>query len=293
MIQVLYMKQKMKKNTKISYGDWTPHLESSTEQIDLTQVRKLAGVLNIDETAFEPENDLPPMWHWLFFLHRSTTENIGEDGHPKRGGFFPPIKLQRRMFAGERIVFHSPLKIGLPATRTGTIVNLEEKVGSKGPMILLSAHYQIKQDEVLCIEDTHNIVYLDNNDSTPAPGADSYVPPNNKWYKKYKVDPVFLFRYSALSFNSHRIHYDRDYTVNVEKYPGLIVHGPLTALLLSELVRSKTNKPMKSFSFRGQAPIFEPWPFYAVGAPSKNGEINLEAVRNDSVIAMTATAKFD
>lgn len=279
-------------NPDISYGDWTPSVETETENIDLTQVRKMAGVLDLDEAEFNAGTPLPPMWHWLFFLHRAPTANIGPDGHPKRGGFFPPIELQRRMFAGEQIKFHAPLLVGQPATRTGTITRLDEKEGRNGRMVLASAQYRIEQDGKLCVEDTHDIVYIGGGGTTPAPGPDSFTPPEGAWHREIKADPVFLFRYSALSFNSHRIHYDREYAQNEEGYPGLIVHGPLTALLLAELARTNVDAPMTQFSFRGRAPIFEPWPFHVVGDLGDDGSAELQAVRNDATVAMTATAQF-
>ncbi|NKB50245.1 MAG: acyl-CoA dehydrogenase [Alphaproteobacteria bacterium] len=282
----------MEINPDISYGDWTPSLETVTENIDLTQVRKLASVLDLDEADFDDGAALPPMWHWLFFLHRAPTAHIGPDGHPKRGGFFPPVELQRRMFAGERIKFHAPLRVGQPATRTGTITSLDEKQGRNGRMVLASAQYRIEQAGALCVEDTHNIIYIAGGGATPAPGADAFTPPEGAWHRQIKADSVFLYRYSALSFNSHRIHYDRDYAQNEEGYPGLVVHGPLTALLLAELARAHVDAPMTEFTFRGRAPMFEPWPFHLVGQPGDDGSAELQAVRNDATVAMTATAQF-
>ena len=282
----------MEVNPDISYGGWTPTVETVTEAIDLTQVRKFANVLDLDEGAFEDGAMLPSMWHWLFFLHRAPTARIGPDGHPQRGGFFPPVELQRRMFAGERTTFHKPLVIGQPATRTGTITGLDEKEGRSGRMVLASAEYRIEQGGTLCLEDTHDIVYIAGGGTTPAPGPDSFAPPDGAWHREVKADPVLLFRFSALSFNSHRIHYDADYAKNEEGYPGLVVHGPLTALLLAELARLNMDVPMTRFSFRGRAPIFEPWPFHLVGQLDNNGIADLQAVRNDATVAMTATAQF-
>ena len=282
----------MEINTDISYGDWTPSVETVTETIDLTQVQKFAGVLDLDETVFEDGAALPPMWHWLFFLHRAPTAQIGPDGHPRRGGFFPPVELQRRMFAGEQTKFHTPLRIGQPATRSGTITRLDEKEGRSGRMVLASANYRIEQASTLCVEDTHDIVYIAGGGASPAPGPDSYTPPNGAWHRAVKADPVLLFRFSALSFNSHRIHYDADYAQNEEGYPGLVVHGPLIAMLLAELARANVDAPMTEFTFRGRAPIFEPWPFHLVGQPSESGSAELQAVRNDATVAMTATAQF-
>ncbi len=286
----------MEVNPDISYGDWTPIVETATETVDLTQVRKFANVLDIDETTFEDGGELPSMWHWLFFLHRAPTAKIGFDGHPERGGFFPPVELQRRMFAGERVKFHAPLVIGQPATRTGTITRLDEKEGRAGRMVLATAQYQIEQGGALCVEDTHDIIYIAGGGQTPAPGPDDFTPPEGAWHREVKADPVLLFRFSALTFNSHRIHYDADYARNEEGYPDLVVHGPLTALLLSELARASMASPMTEYSFRGRAPIFEPWPFHLVGQPgdakANGGTVELEAVRNDDTVAMTATAQF-
>ncbi len=282
----------MDAETDIRYGDWTPVVETATETIDLTQVRKFANVLDLDETAFDEGAPLPPMWHWLFFLHRAPTARIGADGHPERGGFFPPVELQRRMFAGEHTKFHAPLVIGEKATRTGTITSVEEKEGRAGRMVLASAQYRIQQGGTLCIEDTHNVIYITGGGKTPAPGDDTFAPPEGAWHRRVKTDPVLLFRFSALTFNSHRIHYDADYARNEEGYPDLVVHGPLTALLLCELARANTDTPMTEYSFRGRAPIFEPWPFHLVGQPGDDGAVELQAVRNDATVAMTATAQF-
>lgn len=282
----------MDANPEIRYGDWTPIVETATETIDLTQVRKFANVLDIDEATFEDGSELPPMWHWLFFLHRAPTARIGADGHPQRGGFFPPVELQRRMFAGERATFHAPLVIGQPATRTGTITKLDEKEGRAGRMVLATAQYNIEQGGELCVEDTHDIIYITGGGETPAPGADAFSAPEGAWHREVKADPVLLFRFSALTFNSHRIHYDPDYAKSEEGYPALVVHGPLTALLLSELARANRDAPMTQYSFRGRAPIFEPWPFHLVGQPGDGGTVELEAVRNDGTVAMTATAQF-
>ena len=282
----------MEINPDISYGDWTPTVETVTETIDLTQVRKFASVLDLEEGRFDDGAALPAMWHWLFFLHRAPSANIGPDGHPRRGGFFPPVELQRRMFAGERVSFHAPLVIGQPATRTGTITRLDEKEGRSGRMVLASAQYRIEQGGTLCVEDTHDIVYIAGGGATPAPGPDAFSAPDGAWHREVKADPVLLFRFSALSFNSHRIHYDAVYAQNEEGYPGLVVHGPLTALLLSELARAQMATPMTQYSFRGRAPIFEPWPFHLVGQPGDGGAVKLEAVRNDGTVAMTATAQF-
>ncbi len=276
----------MEVNPDISYGDWTPIVETATETVDLTQVRKFANVLDIDETTFEDGGELPSMWHWLFFLHRAPTAKIGLDGHPERGGFFPPVELQRRMFAGERVKFHAPLVIGQPATRTGTITRLDEKEGRAGRMVLATAQYQIEQGGALCIEDTHDIIYIAGGGQTPAPGPDDFTPPEGTWHREVKADPVLLFRFSALTFNSHRIHYDADYARNEEGYPDLVVHGPLMATELCDALTGHQAVVPCRYTYRAQAPVFTTTPVrIEAGAPGPDREGQIR--RSDGVVSMT------
>lgn len=274
----------------IRYGDWTPQDEILTEVLDPVQAKKLAATLDLDEDEFAPGAPVPAMWHWIYFLPRAKQSTIGTDGHPKRGGFFPPVELTRRMFAGQRTTVHRPLLLGREATRRGRIVALDEKSGARGRMVLATARYTIEQDGETCFTDEHDVIYLDADGKTPEPGPDAFeAPADATWHRSVTVDPVMLFRYSALIFNGHRIHYDRDYTRDEEGYPGLVVTGPLTATLLADLARYGAERPLAAFSFRGRAPLFDSRPFHLIGR-REGDSVALEARRADGVLAMTATA---
>ena len=275
----------------VSYGNWTPQTEILTERIDATQARKLAATIDRSEDGIEDGMPLPAMWHWVYFLPRAPMAKIGADGHPERGGFFPPVELQRRMFAGARTTFHAPLVIGEAATRTGVITSLAEKESRNGRMVLATARYEIVQGGKIKITDEHDVIYIAGGGTTPAPGPDTFDAPGNGWHRQVHVDGVMLFRYSALIFNGHRIHFDREYTREVEGYPGLVVTGPLTALLLAEFAQTNTGRDLAAYGFRGRAPLFDFAPFHLVGdATGDTAEVT--AIRSDGVTAMTATGEL-
>jgi 3-methylfumaryl-CoA hydratase len=276
----------------VSYGDWTAQPERIEEFLAPTQARKLAGLLDLDPGGVDDGFGLPPMWHWLYFHASARTSQIGPDGHPRRGGFFPPVELQRRMYAGSTLTFHEPLRTGAMATRHGEITALEEKQGRNGRMVLATAVYRYEQAGRLCLTDEQNIIYLEPGAPVPAPESLPFAPPADAEWRTVRPDPVLLFRYSALSYNSHRIHYDRDYARAEEGYPGLVVHGPLTALLLAELGRSLNPAPPRRLQFRGLAPLFDTAPFHLVARTGENGAMELEAIRPDGAVANRATLEF-
>lgn len=224
----------------------------------------LAALLD-HQTPPWPRGEVPPLGHWLYFLPCALQSDIGEDGHPKRGGFLPPIPLPRRMWAGGSLNFHAPMRIGAPIERVSTITDVVAKSGNSGDMVFVTVDHRISNDGTLLIEERQDIVYR-----TPAPpaapaAAAPTVAPETRAAdatRGYQADPVALFRFSALTFNSHRIHYDRDYACNEEGYPGLVVHGPFAATLLADLwLRTYGGKRMKGFSFRARAPLFDTAPF--------------------------------
>ena len=276
----------------VAYGEWRPSEEVLEEMIDVKPALGMAALLDLP-TRPEPGDDLPPMWHWLYFVTRPRQSDIGPDGHAKRGSFWPPVELQRRMFAGARLAYHRPLQIGRPATRRGIITAVAEKSGSRGPMVFATVTYRYEQDDEACFEEVFDAVYIGPQAPIAAPEVPDprWAPPANAWSRRIEPDPVMLFRYSSLTFNGHRIHYDRSYAHDVEGYPGLVVHGPLTATLLAELVRAREPAPLTGFAFRARAPLFDLAPFYVVGEPEGGGTVALEARRLDGTVAMTATAE--
>lgn len=275
-----------------AFSDWIGREETSGDQIALAPVRAAAATLDDDPAAFAEGAGLPPLWHWFFFLSPAPQAKLGTDGHPERGGFMPPIALPRRMFAGATLRFHQPLVIGEPARRTARIVSVSEKSGRSGTLAFVGVDYRIEQDGRLCIEEHQDIVYREPGAPVPAPVPVALPePPAGAWTQTIVPDPRLLFRFSALTFNAHRIHYDRPYATGVEGYPGLVVHGPLTAVLLMELVRRNTKRPVTGYTFRGQAPLFDLAPFRLVGKPG-DGAVALEALGPDGHTAMTATAEL-
>ena len=237
---------------------------------------------------------LPHLWHWLYFLPMYAQSEIGADGHAKRGGFLPPVPLPRRMWAASDFTFHTPLLVGDALRRTSTIVDVKEKSGRTGNLIFVKVRHEISRNGAShpALTEHHNIVYRDAprpDDMVPAPTP---APASSAWQRRIVPDDVLLFRYSALTFNGHRIHYDRKYVTEVEGYPGLIVHGPLIATLLMDLLRS--NKPdavVSHFEFKAIRPTFDIHFFSVHGEPSADGKtVRLWGRDHEGFLTMDATA---
>lgn len=273
--------------------DWIGSKEVREEIISEFPARAAAAMLDLDGEPMTRGNPLPPLWHWFYFLPLAARSQIDLDGHPKRGGFFPPVALPRRMFAGARTRFHRPLTIGEPAVREGEILNVAEKSGKAGQLVFVTVRYLIKQGGEVRIDEEQDIVYKEPGRPIPAPEPLDSPPdaPAGAWIKDVKPDTVLLFRFSALTFNAHRIHYDRPYALQEEGYPGLVVHGPLTAVMLAWLTLENSGKPIAGFSFQGRAPLFDLHPFRLLG--QREGDtVALEARGPDGKIAMQATAEL-
>jgi 3-methylfumaryl-CoA hydratase len=272
------------------YSDWIGSTEEAEELIALAPVQAAAATLDDTTTEFVSGSPLPPLWQWFFFLPRVPQSRLGEDGHPRRGGFMPPIELPRRMFAGARMRFLKPLRIGRPARRHSVIRDVSEKDGRAGKLAFVTVAHRIHQDGEVCIEEEQDIVYREPGAPVAAPEPSGFASaPEGSWTRLITPDPILLFRFSALTFNAHRIHYDRTYATTREGYPGLVVHGPLTALLLMELVRLHADRPATAFAFRGLAPLFDLAPFRLIGTPDGD-RVHLEAHGPDGKTTMTASA---
>ena len=226
--------------------------------------------VTLDETAPQEGDALPPCWHWAWFNDVKPAAQLGRDGHPQRGDFIPPVPLPRRMWAGGEIEFRKPLVIGKQAMRTSTIEALKERTGSSGDLAILTIHHQISQEDSVCIDERQNLVF--RNDPAPnAPAPEPITPPQNpEETVSFTPDPVMMFRYSALTFNGHRIHYDVDYARNVEGYPDLVFHAPITATKLCQLGWKAGAR--KKFTYRATAPLFcnEPVKFCAMANSDGN-----------------------
>jgi 3-methylfumaryl-CoA hydratase len=270
---------------------WIGRSECSEETIALAPALRLLATLDDEDTQLQVQDPLPPLWHWLYFLPDAPTREIGPDGHARRGGFMPPVALPRRMFAGSQVAWRAPLAIGATARRTREVISVEQKDGRDGPLIFVVVDERIEQDQRVCIEERQTIVYRGPGVThVAAAAAPSWPPPPaGSWVRILTPAPALLFRFSALTFNAHRIHYDRAYAVGEEGYPGLVVHGTLLALLLMELVRRNERRPVTHFSFRARAPLFDLVPLRLVASISSQRAV-LTAEGPDGTPATEAEA---
>ena len=277
--------------------EWIGKSETVTDIVTATPYAALSATL--DRPAERPPSGtpLPPLWHWLYFLPLYRQSEVGPDGHARRGGFLPPVPLPRRMWAGSQFTFHRLLYVGDSVTRVSTIDDVTEKSGRTGPLVFVKVRHEItrNQEATPVLTEFHNIVYREAprpDDVAPPPQA---APGASAWERKWVPDDVLLFRYSALTFNGHRIHYDRKYVTEVEGYPGLIVHGPMIATLLLDLLRwQMPDAKVAKYEFRAERPIFDINHFFVCGEPQPDGKtIRLWARDHEGWLAMDASAVIE
>ena len=274
--------------------EWIGKSETVSDIATATPFAALAATL--DRAPERPPfgTPLPALWHWLYFLPLHRQSEIGPDGHAKRGGFLPPVPLPRRMWAGSQFEFHKPLRVGDNLTRVSTIHDVTEKSGRTGTLVFVKVRHEIRRgdDSDIALTEFHDIVYREApkpDDVAPPPKA---APSSGTWEKQWVPDDVLLFRYSALTFNGHRIHYDRRYVTEVEGYPGLIVHGPMIATLLLDLLRHQLpDAEVARYEFRAVRPVFDINHFFVCGEPQQDGKtFRLWARDHDGWLTMDATA---
>jgi 3-methylfumaryl-CoA hydratase len=276
------------------WATWIGGSERSVDRVTASPIARLAATLDRDDPPPRDGDPLPPLWHWLYFLPHDRQSGIGDDGHARRGGFLPPIPLPRRMWAGGRLTFRAPLHVGEFIARESQIVDIAHKEGRTGPLAFVVVRHMISGENGVAIVEEHDIVYRGEPREGERRSATSPAPVDAAWSREIHPDPVLLFRYSALTFNSHRIHYDRRYVTEVEHYPGLVVHGPLIARLLVDLLRRATpHARLAAFSFRATSPLFDGEPFFVRGDPGHEAAgVHLWAATPHGVLAMDATATF-
>ena len=270
---------------------WIGRTQSAHDVMSVGSAQALAATL--DQTSqFVAGDALPPLWHWIYFWELSPQSECGEDGHPKRGGFLPPVPLPRRMWAGGRLRFDHAITLGASATRDSRIEDVNIKSGKSGQLAFVTVSHQISSAGQTAIYEEHDIVYRDHPKVGAPPTQPKIASTDAVWSRTITPDPVLLFRYSALTFNGHRIHYDRSYVTQVEGYPGLIVHGPLIAILMIELVRSHCpGRQIQSFDFRAVSPLFDTASFSVHARPEVDGKtIQCWAANQHGELAMQAVA---
>ena len=264
-------------------NDWIGRSRRSQAYLDPWPAAALHATLGLAGAAPESGDELPPLWSWLYFLDVVPTGELGEDGHPQKGGFMPPVELPRRMWAGSRVEFHAPLEVGRSYERVSTVTDISAKSGRTGRLCFVTVDHEIGDRDGVAVRERQTVVYRE----PPAPGA---APPAQspaqaaEWRSAWSADQRLLFRYSALTFNTHRIHYDEPYAMGVEGYAGLVVHGPLQATLMVQLAREQCDSRLASFEFQGKQPLFAGQPFEVCGAPDGD-EVALWVQRADGVTA--------
>ena len=277
---------------------WIGRTTLAVDEVTAVPVRALAATLDRDDGARAGEA-LPTCWHWLYFLPVARPSEISSDGHPRRGAFLPPVPLPRRMWAGSQLELHRPISVGQALVRRSCIEDVRLKEGRAGPLVFVTVCHELQAQGELAITERHDIVYRDlHRPGEPGPAraaaaALSAAPAGGTWTRRIVADDVMLFRYSALTFNGHRIHYDRRYATEVEGYPGLVVHGPLIATLLLELLRRELPQAQVTrFEFRAVKPIFDIAPFDLHGRRDGVRRVRLWALTPEGELAMDANAEL-
>jgi len=272
--------------------EWRGKTESRSGEITSAPIAALSATLDRDDPFPRAGDALPPLWHWLYFLPIPRQSELGPDGHAKRGGFLPPVPLPRRMFAGDRVQFHRPLRVGETISRLSRIIDVNHKLGRSGPLVFVVVRHEISDRQGVAVTEEHDIVYRDSPNPTDSAPAPQTPPSGATWTREILPDATLLFRYSALTFNGHRIHYDRRYATEAEGYPGLVVHGPLIATLLLDLLRRNlADSNVSSLSFRAVRPLFDIAPFSVCGKAASDGKaVQLWATDSEGSLAMEAAA---
>jgi len=275
------------------YEAWIGRTETQTVNIENAVTSAMAATLDY-ETAPANGDALPNGWQWLYFNPKARRSELGVDGHPARGGFLPPVKLPRRMWAGSRIDYLADIPVSAVAEKTSEILSVKNKQGKSGALCFVTVKHTISCDGKVCIEEEQDIVYRDvapaSSGTPPKPMRHEAVA---EWSEDFQPDTPLLFRYSALTFNGHRIHYDKPYACNEEGYPDLVVQGPLTATLLQKFaVDCAQGQKLASFSFRGVSPLFVDRAFKLEASREDDKKLNVWARGPNGELSMSATAVF-
>jgi 3-methylfumaryl-CoA hydratase len=273
---------------------WIGRSETVLDTVHPTPVLALAATLDHPPASVPMGAPLPPLWHWLYFLPLHRQSEIGPDGHARRGGFLPPVPLPRRMWAGSQFEFRSAVRVGDRVARTSTIDDVSIKEGRTGQLVFVKVRHELRCNDATdaALVEFHDIVYREAQRADDVPPPPQAAPRGGLWMRERVPDEVLLFRYSALTFNGHRIHYDRPYASRVEGYPGLVVHGPLIATLLLELLRhERPDADLLAFRFKAMRPTFDGRPMRVHGQPTGDDKsVRLWATDHEGWLTMDASA---
>jgi len=275
-----------------AYSEWIGRVEEAEDSVPAQTARALAATLDMDAAAragagIAAGGPLPPLWHWLAFLPDAPMSALDLDGHPRRGGFLPPVPLERRMWAGGKLRWRGDLRIGETIHRRSEITAVSEKTGKTGRMVFVTVAHRISTARGLAVTETQDIVYMPMPERfTPPPPIPA---PGGDWVEPVPMDTARLFRFSAVTFNAHRIHFDLAYAMKVEKYPGLVVHGPLQAILLIEAARRhRAGAWPRGYTFRGVRPLLHTDALRLIGGAETDGAQDLCTATGEDYVCMQA-----
>jgi 3-methylfumaryl-CoA hydratase len=271
---------------------WIGKQETVQDTVTRFPVAALSATLDRDDASPQPGDPLPPLWHWLYFLPIARQSVLGPDGHPARGGFLPPVPLPRRMWAGGRSMFHQPLRVDEAVTRVSIVQDVTIKHGRSGALCFVLVRQEISGERGLALVEEQDIVYRGAAQPNEPQAPPRFARTDDIWQRDVVPTEPLLFRYSALTFNSHRIHYDRRYVTETEGYPGLVVHGPLIATLLVDLLCRNSGRTLTSFRFRAISPLFDTAGFSVHGAAEGPERVALWAKNAAGHLAMEAEAEL-
>jgi len=269
---------------------WIGNTETAEDWVSPANVEGFQRTLDYEETEL---THAPPGFHWTLGIAKPRISQVGRDGHAALGGFLPPLSGLNRMWAGSTLRFQQPLGVGQGVSRRSEITNVEYKSGRSGPLVFVTVQHRYSQSGATCFEEDQQLVFRSPPDPSKPARERQHAPTNPDLQREITPNPVMLFRYSALTFNGHRIHYDVDYCRDVEGYPGLVVHGPLLATLLMDLAgRMKPNAQLRQFEFRALSPVFCTGPF-SVGGREEDRQLKLWVAHPQGTLAMQGTLDYE
>ena len=267
------------------WQDWIGRRTTSRELLDPAQANHMAVTLDRDP-SYRAGDPLPPAWHWLYFHDLVKASDLGAEGHPRLGLVMPPVPLARRMWAGGILAFHSQIHLGEVVDRSSLIKSVTPKEGRSGPLFFVTVEHVFSSGGIVLLVEEQTIVYR-NLSNEPESRNPQYAPPDPEFSRKCWLNSTALFRYSALTFNGHRIHYDLDYCRAVEGYPNVVIHGPLLATLLLDLCAQR-GLSVGRFIYRALVPLYLPEPF-TVNGKADGPNVKLWASSREGALAMEAT----
>ena len=273
---------------------WAPGPVTDTAVVAPGPAAAFAALLERPAPPLADGDPLPSGWHVLTFLDRPATADLGEDGHPRDGHFLPPLPHRRRMIAGGRLAVTAPLRVGAAATRTSSLAGCSVREGRSGPLLLVTVRSEYRSGGALLVTEEQDVVYRSQEaGSSPAPAGAGSPAVEGGHAVELVPDEALLFRFSALTYNAHRIHYDRPYATGVEGHPGLVVHGPLLALLMLEVVRRHApDRSVTSFAHRLVRPAYSGTPVRATGR-SDGDRVELSAGAVGAPASATGTVSLE